>query len=135
MTLSTKDSAYISGSILDFERAGRAPKVLQANVWQTDDPIGDTFGYTTEIKYKSAGSLVKELIDNVGKNGNLLLNLSPKADGTIPEEQQKILLEIGKWLEVNGEAIYERVLGRFLARALLSRSQAVPQPLHLRPVP
>ena len=106
VTLSTKDSAYLSGSILDFERAGRAPKVLQANVWQTDDPIGDTFGYTTEIKYKSAGSLVKELIDNVSKNGNLLLNLSPKADGTIPEEQQKILLEIGTWLDVNGEAIY-----------------------------
>ena len=41
------------------------------------------------------------------KNGNLLLNISPKADGTIPQEQQDVLLAIGKWLEVNGEAIYD----------------------------
>jgi alpha-L-fucosidase len=46
------------------------------------------------------------LIDIVSKNGDLLLNISPKSDGTIPEEQQKILLNIGRWLKQNGEAIY-----------------------------
>jgi alpha-L-fucosidase len=46
------------------------------------------------------------LVDVVSKNGNLLLNVGPKADGTISEGQRQRLLEIGKWLEINGEAIY-----------------------------
>ena len=51
-------------------------------------------------------SLSVKIIENVSKNGNLLLNISPRADGTIPQEQQDVLLAIGKWLDVNGEAIY-----------------------------
>ena len=47
------------------------------------------------------------LVDTVSKNGTLLLNVSPKADGTIPQDQQDTLLAIGKWLETNGEAIYD----------------------------
>ena len=47
-----------------------------------------------------------DFIDIVSKNGCLLLNISPKADGTIPQDQQDILLHIGDWLQVNGEAIY-----------------------------
>ena len=43
---------------------------------------------------------------NVARNGNYLLNISPRADGTIPDEQQQVLLAIGKWLDVNGDAIY-----------------------------
>jgi len=50
--------------------------------------------------------LVDNLIDRVSKNGLLLLNVGPKADGTIPEEARDCLLGMGKWLEVNGEAIY-----------------------------
>jgi alpha-L-fucosidase len=46
------------------------------------------------------------LVDVVSKNGNLLLNVGPKPDGTIPEEAQRILQEVGAWLKVNGEAIY-----------------------------
>ena len=46
------------------------------------------------------------MVDIVSKNGCLLLNIGPKKDGTIPEDQQKTLLDIGKWLDVNGEAIY-----------------------------
>src|SRR6185312_2776493 len=46
------------------------------------------------------------LVDAVSKNGNLLLNVSPMADGTIPQDQQDTLLGVGKWLAVNGEAIY-----------------------------
>jgi alpha-L-fucosidase len=47
------------------------------------------------------------LVDTVSKNGTLLLNVSPKADGTIPQDQQDTLLAVGKWLETNGEAIYD----------------------------
>jgi len=46
-------------------------------------------------------------VDIVSKNGTMLLNVGPRADGTIPEEDRDILLEIGKWLKVNGEAIYD----------------------------
>ena len=46
-------------------------------------------------------------MDIVSKNGNLLLNVGPKSDGTIPDEDRQILLDIGKWLEINGEAIYD----------------------------
>jgi NADH:flavin oxidoreductases, Old Yellow Enzyme family len=49
---------------------------------------------------------VQKIIENTSKNGDLLLNISPKADGTIPDDQQKLLLQIGAWLDVNGEAIY-----------------------------
>ena len=58
------------------------------------------------MQLADAGTLVMRLVENTSKNGNLLLNISPRADGTIPQEQQDILLGIGKWLDVNGEAIY-----------------------------
>jgi alpha-L-fucosidase len=75
--------------------------------WQSDDAVGfNSWGYINGDHYKSPQFLVDELIDIVSKNGNLLLNIGPRADGTIPEEQQDLLLNIGKWLKVNGEAIY-----------------------------
>jgi alpha-L-fucosidase len=49
---------------------------------------------------------VDDLVDIVSKNGLLLLNIGPRPDGTIPEEAQKMLLDMGRWLSVNGEAIY-----------------------------
>ncbi|HJT25561.1 MAG TPA: alpha-L-fucosidase, partial [bacterium] len=55
---------------------------------------------------KDAGYLIRSLIDTVSRNGNLLLDIGPKPDGTLPEEQVKILLQIGDWLKVNGDAIY-----------------------------
>jgi alpha-L-fucosidase len=56
--------------------------------------------------YKHPTELIHLLCDIVSKNGNLLLNIGPRADGTIPEGMQQRLLAIGKWLQVNGEAIY-----------------------------
>ena len=91
--------------VLDIERGKQAD--IRALPWQSDDAVSyNSWGYVNDMHYKSAQYLVDELIDIVSKNGNLLLNIGPKADGTIPEEQQKLLLDIGKWLKVNGEAIY-----------------------------
>lgn len=79
--------------------------------WITDTTIdaGEAWGYMKDAEYKSAKSLIHYLIDNVSKNGYLLLNVGPKPDGTIPEEAKTILLEMGKWLQVNGEAVFDTV--------------------------
>ena len=75
--------------------------------WQTDTAIGKkSWGYVTDNEFKSAKQIITDLIDIVSKNGNLLLNIGPKADGTITDEETSVLLEIGKWLKKNGEGIY-----------------------------
>lgn len=75
--------------------------------WQTDTAIGKkSWGYIADNEYKSANQIITDLIDIVSKNGNLLLNIGPKPDGTFTEEETNVLLEIGKWLEKNGEGIY-----------------------------
>ena len=91
---------------MDYEREGRAPMELTDWIWQPDDPITNKFGYVEGEKPYPPSSFVVKIVENSSKNGNLLLNISPRADGTIPQEQQDVLLTIGKWLEVNGEAIY-----------------------------
>ncbi len=77
--------------------------------WQTDDKLETlaTWCYTKDPKYKGAERIVHQLCDIVAKNGNLLLNVGPKYDGTFHPDAVKILKEIGDWLKVNGEAIFE----------------------------
>lgn len=94
-----------NSAVLDIER-GKLKDIRQ-QAWQTDDAIGyKSWGYITNDSFKSVKYLVNNLADIVSKNGHLLLNIGPRPDGTIPEEQQKILLGVGDWLKVNGEAIY-----------------------------
>lgn len=106
VSLSTKHDAYLAGTIKDYERQSRAPKELTDYYWQVDDPVLYRFGYTEGSPIVSASTVIERMIENVSRNGALLLNISPKADGTIPDDQQKLLLEIGRWLDLNGEAIY-----------------------------
>lgn len=76
--------------------------------WITDSTVddGEAWGYIRDTGYKTPTSVVHYLIDNVSKNGHLLLNIGPKADGTLPDEAKTILREMGQWLALNGEAIY-----------------------------
>jgi alpha-L-fucosidase len=92
-------------SILDFE--GGPPDGIRTGSWVVDRPIGSSWGYIDGMKANSAETVIGWLVDTVSKNGTLLLNVSPKADGTIPQDQQETLLAVGKWLETNGEAIYD----------------------------
>ncbi len=106
-TVATKDVAYLFGSVQDFEKQQRAPKwIYPAAGWQIDDALGSTWGYTTGMTVRPAESVVRELIETASLGGNLLLNVSPRGDGSIPEEQERVLISIGKWLQSHGPGIY-----------------------------
>jgi alpha-L-fucosidase len=95
----------IEVAVEDFEK-GRADRLTDF-VWLTDDTISKgSWCYTKDLAIKSPDEVIDTFIDIVSKNGCLLLNISPKADGTIPEKQRHVLLEMGRWLDTNGEAIY-----------------------------
>jgi alpha-L-fucosidase len=94
-----------NAATLDIER-GKLD-TLRLLPWQTDTSVSiHSWGYANNDEYRSAKSLIEELIDVVSKNGNLLLNVGPNSDGTIPEQARAILLGMGAWLKTNGEAIY-----------------------------
>ncbi|HHY83201.1 MAG TPA: alpha-L-fucosidase [Clostridiales bacterium] len=99
------DAFPVGTAVLDIERGQLSG--IRPMLWQNDTSVSkNSWGYIKDHDYKEANDIICDLIDVVSKNGVLLLNVGPKADGTIPENEQEILLEIGKWLEVNGEAIY-----------------------------
>ncbi len=91
--------------VLDIERGQLGD--IRPLAWQTDTSISNkSWGYIKDDTFKSPQFVVDQLIDIVSKNGNLLLNIGPRSDGTIPDEVQKALLDVGAWLNINGEAIY-----------------------------
>ncbi len=106
VVINYKNEAFPEGTaVLDIERGQL--KDIRPLFWQTDTSVSrNSWGYITDQDYKTATSLTHDLIDIVSKNGALLLNIGPRPDGTIPEPEEEILLEIGRWLAVNGEAIY-----------------------------
>ena len=81
---------------------------IQAFTWQTDDRLEAkrTWCYVDEPLYRSGSEIIRQLCDIVSKNGNLLLNVGPRKDGTFAKEAEESLIEVGDWLRVCGEAIY-----------------------------
>lgn len=99
---------HLGATVLDIER-GRAKGVLPAP-WQTDTCIGDWHynrALFDEHRYKTARYVVQALVDIVSKNGNLLLSVPLRGDGTIDEDEHKFLNDMASWMQVNGEAIFE----------------------------
>jgi alpha-L-fucosidase len=90
---------------LDIERGQLVG--IHPTHWQTDTSVSNTsWGYIEHDTYKTPTFILQMLADVVSKNGNLMLNIGPRADGSIPDTEREILLEIGRWLKANGAAIY-----------------------------
>jgi len=99
--------SHVGAVTLDIER-GKAQGIL-ADPWQTDTCIGD-WHYNISVfenhKYKTPKSVIHSLIDIVSKNGNLMLNIPLKGDGTIDSDERAFLEAIATWIPKHGEAIY-----------------------------
>ncbi|WP_366296166.1 alpha-L-fucosidase [Paenibacillus sp. AN1007] len=107
VAINYKHDAFMFGAAVpDVERGQFAE--LKPYFWQTDTAVAkNSWCYTENNDYKTAEEIIRDLVDIVSKNGSLLLNIGPRADGTVPDEDRDILLRIGEWLQVNGEAIYD----------------------------
>jgi alpha-L-fucosidase len=103
----SNDDTKQIGSIIDFEKVGaRSPAGIRPAPWMVDDAIGSTWGYTQGMHVSSADTIIAKIVDTASKDGTYMMNLSPMADGVIPDAQKKTLQGIGAWLAVNGDAIY-----------------------------
>lgn len=99
------DAFQFGTAVPDVERGQFAD--VKPYFWQTDTAIAlNSWCYTENNQFRPAADILCDLVDIVSKNGCLLLNVGPKADGTISQEDREILLKIGDWMKVNGEAVY-----------------------------
>jgi alpha-L-fucosidase len=106
VVINFKWGAFAPGSaVYDIERGAMGG--IRDVVWQNDTSVSRTsWSWVEGHDYKGAHELIAELADTVSKNGVLLLNVGPRADGSIPDEERRLLRTIGEWLTRNGEAIY-----------------------------
>jgi alpha-L-fucosidase len=106
VVLTYKHTAYPEhAAVLDIER-GMAGGIRELP-WQTDTSVSwKSWGYIDDDDFKSPGEIILEFVDIVSKNGNLLLNVGPRPDGTLPKQAEEIFRGVGRWMDMNGEAIY-----------------------------
>lgn len=106
VAINHKFNSYPEGvAVFDIERGQLSD--TRNLFWQNDTSVSkNSWGYIDNHDYKKVADLIGDLVDIVSKNGALLLNIGPRADGTIPEIEQEMLRDIGQWLSVNGDAIY-----------------------------
>jgi alpha-L-fucosidase len=105
VVLNCKDHVFDGAAVYNIERGQTAG--IKEEYWQTDTSVSvNSWGFRENERYKSVIQVIHTMIDIVSKNGNMLLNVGPRADGTIPLEAEGVLLAMGEWLQVNGEAIY-----------------------------
>ncbi len=106
VTINYKHEAF-PPTVATFDVERGALTGISPVYWQTDTAIGKySWGYRKDNEYKGARQIICDLIDIVSKNGNLLINVGPKPDGRITDEETAVLTEMGEWLEVNGDGIY-----------------------------
>ena len=100
------DAFKLNCAVLDIERGQM--NSIRPRLWQNDTSVAkNSWCYTEGNDYKKPHEIICDLVDVVSKNGALLLNIGPRADGTIPDQDRHILESVGQWLAVNGEAIYD----------------------------
>ncbi len=105
MVVCKQEDLPLDIAVLDVEQGGL--KEMGENYWLTDITISTgTWSYTKGQQYKSVDVLVRNMVDVWSKKGVVLLNISPRADGVINDEQRAVLHELGAWMKENGEAIY-----------------------------
>jgi alpha-L-fucosidase len=98
----------------DYETPEQGPPVIrpEAEYWELCYTMNDSWGYQhNDNNYKTPQQLLDVFVDCISQGGNLLLDIGPKADGTIPDEQIHILQEFGKWTSKHSAAIYGTVAG------------------------
>ena len=99
------DAMMFGSGILEVERGALAE--AKPYCWQTDTAIAkNSWCYTDTLEYKTSRQIIQTLIECICKNGNLLLNVGPRGDGSIPEKDAEILMEIGEWMKKNAPAVY-----------------------------
>ena len=109
---STQPTTLIDGRLGtegDYRSTGDnvVPPEASTEAWETPATINDTWGFRKDdTNWKSPGQIAFKLVDIISKGGNYLLNVGPTAQGVIPQASQDILRTVGRWLKVNGEAVY-----------------------------
>ncbi|RCW49006.1 alpha-L-fucosidase [Paenibacillus prosopidis] len=100
-------SSGIGGGIGDFNTEEQSDSTAELPK-ENRIPLNDSYGYVSyDSSWKSAGGIVNDLAEAVSAGGNLLLGAGPKPDGTLPEESETVLKQIGDWLSLNGDSIYD----------------------------
>jgi alpha-L-fucosidase len=104
-----RDTRGVHGGYFTSEYSSDTGKLGSSHAWEESRGMGQSYGFNRAENiddYQTSDQLIHQLIEIVSKGGNLLLNIGPAADGTIPVIMQQRLVDIGNWLKVNGEAIY-----------------------------